>query len=29
VFIHLCEGDDDRHLRLVENLDRTQQLLEP
>ncbi|HEY4093494.1 MAG TPA: MurR/RpiR family transcriptional regulator [Luteibacter sp.] len=29
LFIHLCEGDEQRHLRLVENLDRTQQLLEP
>lgn len=29
LFIHLCEGDEQRHVHLVENLDRTQQLLEP
>ena len=29
VFVHLCEGDDARHARLVENLDRIHQMLEP
>lgn len=29
LFVHLCEGDEGRHVRLVENLDRIQQLLEP
>ncbi|QDE40814.1 MurR/RpiR family transcriptional regulator [Luteibacter pinisoli] len=29
VFVHLCEGDETRHQRLVENLDRIQHLLEP
>jgi DNA-binding MurR/RpiR family transcriptional regulator len=29
VFVHLCEGDEARHARLVENLDRIHQMLEP
>ncbi|KJV29101.1 MurR/RpiR family transcriptional regulator [Luteibacter yeojuensis] len=29
LFVHLCEGDEQRHQRLVENFDRVQQLLEP
>lgn len=29
VFVHLCEGDEARHARLVQNLDRIQQMLEP
>ena len=29
VFVHLCEGDEVRHARLVENLDRIHQMLEP
>ncbi len=27
VFVHLCEGDEARHARLVENLDRIHQML--
>ncbi|MDR6938285.1 MurR/RpiR family transcriptional regulator [Luteibacter sp. 3190] len=29
VFVHLCEHDEARHARLVQNLDRIQQMLEP
>jgi DNA-binding MurR/RpiR family transcriptional regulator len=29
IFVHLCEGDEARHARLVQNLDRIQQMLEP
>lgn len=29
VFVHLCEGDEARHARLVQNLDRIEQMLEP
>ena len=29
VFVHLCEGDEARHARLVANLDRIQHMLEP
>jgi DNA-binding MurR/RpiR family transcriptional regulator len=29
VFVHLCEGHDDRHAQLLANLDRIQQMLEP
>ncbi|URL59074.1 MurR/RpiR family transcriptional regulator [Luteibacter flocculans] len=29
VFVHLCEGDEARHARLVANLERIQHMLEP
>jgi hypothetical protein len=29
VFVYLCENDEARHARLVQNLDRIQQMLEP
>ena len=29
VFVQLCEGDDQRHVQLLENLERVQQVLEP
>ena len=29
VFVQLCEGDEQRHVHLLANLERVQQMLEP